>query len=180
MWRGQPVAFAIVGHVSDPSERTRERIAGILAGLNQAGVSGDIPRLDTGGNPQQTEVALGRFLSGKGGKKVLLATLDDATALSSKAALEAAGRLNDAAIVSLGCDRSVHGSATDKKEIDPGNRGSVLIGSVAFYLDRYGYEVLPMAVKRLRGDPLPPRTATVHRLITSSNVFIEYPPSDMN
>jgi len=180
VWRGQPTAYAIVGPVSDPAERIKQRIDGILAGLTQAGVSGSIPRLDNGGNPQQTEAALGRFLPGQSGKKILLATLDDATALSSKAALEVAGRLNESAIVSLGCDRSVHGSANEKKEIDPANRGSIVIGSVAFYLDRYGYDVLPLVMKRLRGETLPPRTATAHRLITSSNVYIEYPPSDMN
>lgn len=180
MWSGLPAAYAIVGPVSDPAERIKERIAGILGGLNQAGVATSVARLDTGGNPQQTEAVLGRFLSGQSGRKILLATLDDSTALSTKAALEAAGRLNDTAIVSLGCDRSVHGGMNDKKEIDPANRASVLIGSVGFYLDRYGYDVLPMAMKLLRGEALPPRTATTHRLITSANIFMEYPPADMN
>ena len=180
VWRGQPAAYAIVGNVSDTADRIKERVAGIVAGLGLAGMSASVARLDTGGNPQQTEAVLGKFLSAQGGKKILLATLDDLTALSAKAVLEAAGRLNDAAIVSMGCDRSVHGSMTEKKEIDPSNRGSILIGSVGFYLDRYGYDVLPMAMKLLGGGTLPPRTATAHRLITSANVFIEYPPTDMN
>jgi hypothetical protein len=32
----------------------------------------------------------------------------------------------------------------------------------------------------LRGESIPPRTVTPHRLITATNVFIEYPPYDMN
>jgi hypothetical protein len=68
----------------------------------------------------------------------------------------------------------------DKKEIDPSNRGSVLIGSVGFYLDRYGHDVLPMAMTLLDGGTLPAHTATAHRLITSANIFAEYPPTDMN
>jgi hypothetical protein len=32
----------------------------------------------------------------------------------------------------------------------------------------------------LRGEPVPPRTVTRHLLITASNVFVEYPPYDMN
>ena len=51
---------------------------------------------------------------------------------------------------------------------------------MAFLLDRYGYEVLPLAVRMLRGEAVPPRTATRHVLITAGNVFREYPPYDMN
>jgi hypothetical protein len=32
----------------------------------------------------------------------------------------------------------------------------------------------------LRGEPVAPRTATRHRLVTAANVFLEYPPYDMN
>jgi hypothetical protein len=99
--------------------------------------------------------------------------------LSAKAALESVGRTADAAIVGVGCDRSVHGGASEKKEIDPNNRGSILIGSVAFYLDRYGYEVLPLALRMLGGEQVPPQTQVRHVLITSANVWREYPPYDM-
>jgi ribose transport system substrate-binding protein len=111
---------------------------------------------------------------------VLVAATDDTTALAAKSALEGAGRASDAAIASHGVDRSIHGGINDKKEIDPNNRGSIVIGSVAFYLDRYGYDVLPLALRILRGEPVPPRTATRHLLVTASNVFVEYPPYDMN
>src|SRR5207253_634498 len=89
------------------------------------------------------------------------------------------GRLADAAIVSHGVDRSIHGGMNDRKELDPSNRGSVVIGSVAFYLDRLGYDVLPLALRVLHGEPVPPRTLTKHKLITTANVFVEYPPYDM-
>ena len=77
-------------------------------------------------------------------------------------------------------DRTIHGGMNDRKEIDPSNRGSILIGSVAFYLDRYGYEVLPIAMRMLRGESVPARVTTRHILVTATNVFLEYPPYDMN
>ncbi len=83
------------------------------------------------------------------------------------------------AIVSFGCDRSIHGGASDRKEIDPSNRGSIVLGSVAFYLDRYGYDVLPLALRMLRGEAVAARTTTTHKLITAANVFREYPPYDL-
>ena len=63
-------------------------------------------------------------------------------------------------IVSHGVDRTIHGGMNDRKEIDPNNRGSIVIGSVAFYLDRYGYEVLPIAMRMLRGEAVRPRATT--------------------
>ena len=77
-------------------------------------------------------------------------------------------------------DRALHGGAGDKREIDPSNRSSSIIGSVAYFMDRYGYEVLPLALKMLRGEKLPARTTTKHVLVTAQNVFTIYPPTDMN
>jgi hypothetical protein len=39
--------------------------------------------------------------------------------------------------------------------------------------------VLPLALRVLRGERVPSRTTTAHKLITAANVFREYPPYDM-
>ncbi len=135
--------------------------------------------LDTQGNTARVGELLGRVLTAHAGSKALIAAMDDTTALAAKAALEGTGRLADGAIVGHGVDRSIHGGMSDRKELDPNNRGSIVLGSVAFYLDRYGYDVLPLAVRMLRGETVPMRTVTRHKLITAANVFIEYPPYDM-
>jgi ribose transport system substrate-binding protein len=139
-----------------------------------------VTQLDTKGNPAQVGSLLGKFFAGYPKGKLVLAATDDTTALAAKAAVEGAGRVQDSVIVSHGLDRSIHGGMNDRKEIDPANRASIVIGSVAFYLDRYGYDVLPLALKMLSGEAVPPRVATRHTLIGASNVFIEYPPYDMN
>ena len=114
------------------------------------------------------------------GKKILVAALDDRTALGAKEVIEATGRTDDCVIISQGLDRSVHGGMHDKKEISFDNRGSIVLGSVAFYLDRYGYDVLPLALRILRREAVPAQTKTKHMLVTPMNVFREYPPLDMN
>jgi hypothetical protein len=111
---------------------------------------------------------------------MLIATLDDLSALYAKNAIEMNRRQSDCIIVSQGLDRNIHGGASEKKEIDPNNRGSVVLGSVGYYMDRYGSDVLPLALRMLRGEALPPRTFTRHTLVTAANVFREYPPLDMN
>jgi ABC-type sugar transport system substrate-binding protein len=179
-WSGQSVVAAIVGDVGDITPAMRDRIQGIVEGLQRELPDVTPTRLDTSGNPVRVEGQLGKFLRTQTGKKVLVAALDDATALAAKTAIEIAGRLGDCIIVSHGVDRSVHGGASDKKELDPNNRGSILLGSVAFFLDRYGYEVLPIALRMLAGEQVPLRIATKHILITGKNVFQVYPPFDMN
>jgi len=179
-WRDRPVLAVIIGNVGARDDRAPERIQGVVDGLTRHRPAIRIVTLDTRGHPARVGELLDRLVAGQPGRKLLIAALDDASALAAKSALEAAGRLADGAIVSHGADRSIHGGMSERKEIDPSNRGSIVIGSVAFYLDRYGYDVLPLAVRMLRGEPIPPRTVTRHRLITAANVFVEYPPSDMN
>jgi len=179
-WAGQPAVAVVIGRVSAAAERVPERVQGVAETLRQRLPAARLTTLDTKGNPAQVATLLGSFLAAQPSRKVLIAATDDATALAAKSAVEAAGRLRDTVIVSHGVDRSIHGGMNDRKEIDPSNRSSIVIGSVAFYLDRLGYEVLPLALRMLRGEPVPAFTATPHKLVTAANVFAEYPPYDMN
>ena len=175
-WAGQPTFAVVIGRVSTNTERAQGAAEALHKRLPKIRVS----MLETQGNPAQVAPLLGPLLAGQPTSKVLIAATDDATALAAKAAVEAAGRARDAAIVGHGVDRSIHGGANDRKELDPTNRASIVLGSVAFYLDRMGYQVLPLALRILRGEAVPARTATPHKLITPANVFAEYPPYDMN
>jgi hypothetical protein len=47
-------------------------------------------------------------------------------------------------------------------------------------VDRYGDDVLPLALRMLAGKPVPKHTFTHHILVTAGNVFREYPPFDIN
>jgi len=179
-WSGQPTVAVVIGRVSAAAERVPERVRGVTDALRERLPAARLTTLDTQGNPAQVAPLLGAFLSANPSRKVLIAATDDATALAAKAAVETTGRARDAAIVGQGVDRTIHGGINDRKEIDPTNRNSIVIGSVAFYLDRLGYEVLPLALRMLRGEAVPPRTLMPHKLITAANVFIEYPPYDMN
>lgn len=178
-WPGQAMIAIILGNLTDQANGLPERAEGVRESVGRRVQASRILALDTRGNTGQVSGLLGKALAAHPNAKLLIAAMDDATALSAKAALEANGRTADAAIVSHGCDRSVHGGVSDRKEIDPNNRGSILIGSVAFSLDRYGYDILPLALRMLRGQALPARTSTRHLLITAANVWREYPPYDM-
>jgi ribose transport system substrate-binding protein len=179
-WRGRLLAAAILGATKDPSTAIQERIAGITEGLRQQLPNVVPAQLDSGGNFAEAQAQLRRFFAKETGTMVLVATLDDTTALAAKLAAETAGRVPDSVIVSQGCDSSIHGGANANKPIDPNNRNSIVLGSVAYFLDRYGSEILPLALKMLRGEPVPPRSFTTHILVTAKNVFKIYPPIDIN
>jgi ribose transport system substrate-binding protein len=179
-WSGDRVLGLIIGDVAGPNPAIGERIQGITTGVHEALPTLQLASLDTGGQSMRADALLTRFLQQQRGQKILIATLDDLAAVYAKNAIEMNRRQSDCIIVSQGLDANIHGGASEKKEIDPNNRGSVVLGSVAYYMDRYGYDVLPLALRLLSGDSLPPRTTTQHLLVTAGNVFSEYPPFDMN
>jgi ribose transport system substrate-binding protein len=179
-WSDQTVVAVIAGDLGESAQYLADRVRGIIEGLHQDWPQIVLTRLDTSGNPVRLEGLLGKFLLAQPRHKVLIATLDDATAIAARSAVEFAGRISDCVVVGQGLDRSIHGGANDKKEIDPNNRGSIVLGSVAYFIDRYGYEVLPLALKMLQGTPVPARSTTRHILVSARNIFTEYPPNDMN
>jgi ABC-type sugar transport system substrate-binding protein len=179
-WPGEPVLGVLIGDFADSGSAISERVQGITEGVHESLPSLKFAPLDTGGRPVRADALLAKFLQTERGQRVLIATLDDLSAVYAKNAIEMNRRQSDCVIVSQGLDRNIHGSVSEKKEIDPNNRGSIVLGSVAYYVDRYGYDVLPLALRLLAGEALPPRTVTQHMLVTAANVFREYPPFDMN
>src|ERR1700686_5213131 len=157
-----------------------DRVQGITEGVQESLPALKFAALDTGGQSVRADALLAKFLQTQRGQRLLIATLNDLAAVYAKNAIEMNRRQSDCVIVSQGLDRNIHGGASERKEIDPKNLGSVVLGSVAYYLDRYGYDVLPLALRLLAGEKLPPRTMTQHMLVTAANVFREYPPFDMN
>ena len=179
-WREETSVAAVAGDLGDLGPAVSARARGIAEGLAQELPGLKPATLDTSGSPLRIEAMLKKLFASLSREKLLLATLDDATALAARAALELMARNNDCVICSQGLDRSIHGGANDKKEIDPANRASPVIGSVAYFVDRYGYDVLPLALKMLAGETLPARTLTKHVLVSAQNIFAIYPPYDMN
>lgn len=178
-WPGESVFGVLIGDVADPAPAVIDRMQGISDGVHESLPALAFASLDTAGQSVRADALLSKFLRTQTGR-LLVATLDDLSAIYAKRAIEMNRRQSDCIIVSQGLDRSIHGGASEKKEIDPNNRGSEVLGSVAYYMDRYGYEVLPMALRLLSGESLPPRTMTHHVLVSAANVFREYPPFDMN
>jgi ABC-type sugar transport system substrate-binding protein len=179
-WSGEQVLGVLVGDLAAPGAAVKDRLRGITEGVHESLPTLQLAALDTGGQSLRADALLTKFLLTQPGQRLLIATLDDLAAVYATRAIEMNRRQGDCVIVSQGLDPNIHGGVSEKKELDPNNRSSVVLGSVAYYMDRYGYDVLPLALRLLAGDTLPPRTVTHHILVTAANVFREYPPIDMN
>jgi ribose transport system substrate-binding protein len=179
-WPGEQVLGVVVGDLAEPGSNVRDRVQGITEGIHEKLPNLKLASLDTGGQPVRADALVTKFLQTEPNQHLLIATLDDLAAVYAKNAIEMNRRQSDCTIVSQGLDPNIHGGASEKKEIDPNNRGSVVLGSVAYYMDRYGYDVLPLALRLLAGEEVPSHTTTQHKLVTAANVFHEYPPIDMN
>jgi ABC-type sugar transport system substrate-binding protein len=179
-WPDSEVLGVLIGDLADSGLAVADRVRGITDGVHESLPALQFASLDTGGQSVRADALLTKFLRTERGRHLLIATLDDLAAVYAKNAIEMNRRQSDCVIVSQGLDSNIHGNIGEKKEIDPNNRSSVVLGSVAYYLDRYGYDVLPLAIRLLNGEALPARTATRHKLITATNVFSEYPPYDIN
>lgn len=179
-WPNEQVMGVLIGDLADTGPAISDRVRGITEGVQELLPGLKLAALDTGGQSVRADALSSKFLQAQRGQRLLIATLDDLAAVYAKNAIEMNRRQSDCVIVSQGLDRNIHGGVSEKKEIDPNNRGSVVLGSVAYYMDRYGYDVLPLALRLLAGEQLPPRTLTKHALVTAANVFREYPPFDMN
>jgi ribose transport system substrate-binding protein len=179
-WAGEQVLGIVLGDVASSDPAIAERVQGITEGVHELLPTLELASLDTGGQSIRADALITKFLLTQRGRRLLIATLDDLAAVYAKNAIELNRRQSDCIIVSQGLDHNIHGGVSEKKEIDPNNRGSVVLGSVAYYMDRYGYDVLPLALRVLAGESLPAHTFTSHKLVTATDVFEEYPPFDIN
>ena len=52
---------------------------------------------------------------------------------------------------------------------------SRVIGSTAYMPEKYGEKLIELALKILRGEPVPPAVYTDHTFITAENIDLFYP-----
>jgi len=107
-----------------------------------------------------------RPLSAK--KRVLIAAINDPAALGAVQALKEAGRTCATAVI-VGQD------ATHEARVEMSRADSCLIGSVGFFPEKYGAQIIPLVLKILGGEAVPPTAHIEHALINRHNAARFYP-----
>jgi ribose transport system substrate-binding protein len=148
----------------------RMRLTGMLVGMREACSQLETTKvsyLDGDGKLGESFEAMRRYLRTCRAKRLLIGAINDPSALGALRAMQEAGRQETCAI--MGHNASPEGRAELR---EPGTR---LIGSVAYFPEKYGAEIVAVALDILNRRTVPPAVFVRHQLVTPENVDHIYP-----
>lgn len=148
----------------------RMRLTGMLVGMKEALPDIDekpLVRLDGNGQLGPSLEAVRKYLRTTRASQCLVCAINDASALGALRAFQETGRAAHCAIVGHNASPEAR---TELRE--PGTR---LIGSVGYFPERYGRDLVRVALDLLNRRPVPPAVFVKHQLITPENVDHHYP-----
>src|ERR1017187_4116028 len=168
-WGGQ-VDEVILLELAKAGPLPRSRLTGVLAGLREL-----LPKIpdqkvrfiNGNGRFENSLEAMRRHLIHSKSNHVLLGALNDPSCLGALQAFEEAGRAQNCLAVAQ--------NATIEARREMRRVGTRLVGSVAYFPERYGDAVITLALDKLEGKEIPSATFTRHQLITPENVESIYP-----
>jgi len=146
------------------------RIRGMLAGIDEAlPAAVECRRIHIDGDGQfgTTLERVRKYLRTANAGFKLVGAANDPTALGALRAFQEAGRAPECAIVGQ--------NAEPEARVELRRPHSPLIASVAFFPEKYGTQLLRLAVDMIERKPTPPAVLIKHQLITPDNVDHFYP-----
>ncbi len=137
----------------------RDGLAAVLGPLSDDRVV----MLPAGTLMEQAETAMAGYLATvPAGTRIALLAVNDDAALGALAACEKAGRLADAVAVGQNADRL--GRAALQRPDLP------FAGSTSYAPEKYGGQLIDLALRLLRGEPVPPAVYIEHAFVTADGV----------
>jgi ribose transport system substrate-binding protein len=146
------------------------RVTGMVDGLRAELPTIDatpVAHLDCKGRFDDVLGVVRRFLRRSQLKRTLVGAVNDTSALAVLRAFEEAGGAHFCAVMGQ--------NATPDARNELRRTGTHLIGSVAYFPESYGDELIPLALGILEKKPAPPAVFVKHQLITPKNVDLVYP-----
>jgi ribose transport system substrate-binding protein len=146
------------------------RITGLVDGLRNelpSIVNVPVAHLTGRGDLEQVLEVVRQYLRRAPARRTLIGTVNDVCALAALRAFEEAGASDRCAVVGQNAVRE-----TRNELRRPGTR---LVGTVAYFPERYGDEIIPLALGILNKKPVPNTVFVKHQLITPRNVDLLYP-----
>ena len=168
-WQGLADEILLI-EIARAGSVPQARIRGMLAGVNEILRLTDACRVihvDGDGQFKTTLECVRRHLRASRANHILVGAATDPSALGALRAFQEAGRAADCAIVGQNAEPE---GRTELRE--PRTR---LIGSVAYFPERYGASVIRLALDILERKPTPPAVFIKHQLVTPENVDHFYP-----
>lgn len=148
----------------------RLRVTGMLEGLRETlppAEKAAVFQVDGRGSFDRTLEVVRRRLRLLPPYRMAVLAANDPSALGAIRAIQEAGRAELCAVMSQ--------NATLEARSELHRRRTPLVGSVAYFPEHYGEQIVRLARLILSGKPVPPATYTRHVLITAENVDRYYP-----
>lgn len=143
----------------------RARVRGILAGLKETQRDVDnllVTWIDGDGQFKTSLERVRKHLRTATAKRFLVGAANDPSALGAVRAFEELGRRADCAVVGQNAEPEARNEMREPR--------SPLIGSVAYFPEKYGEGLIRLALDILARKPVPPAVFIKHQLITPENV----------
>jgi ribose transport system substrate-binding protein len=148
----------------------RMRLSGLLVGINlvlPSAATCSVAYLDGDGELGKSFEAVRRHLRSSNAKRVLVGAINDPSALGALRAFQEAGRAENCAV--MGQNASPEGRAELRL------RKTRFLGSVAYFPERYGADLIRVSIDILSHRAVPPAVFVEHKLITPDSVDHYYP-----
>jgi len=168
-WNGQ-VDEVILLELSMAGPLPRSRLTGMITGIKDVlpGLHEScVTCLDGNGRFGHSLDVLRKHLRFSRAERILVGAINDPSALGALRAFEEAGRGSTCAV--MGQNASTEARAELRR------RGTRLMGSVAYFPERYGYGIIPLALDILKKKTVPHAVFIKHQLVTPENVDRVYP-----
>jgi ribose transport system substrate-binding protein len=154
-----------------PKTRLTGMVQGIREVLGPASEKIPVVYLDGDGNFDASWQVVRKHLRAVRNARTLVGAMNDNSALGSLRAFEEAGRSEQCAVLGQ------NGSPEARQELRKDN--SRLVGSVAYFPEKYGEGLVRLALDLLNRRFVAPAVLTRHQLLTTQNVDQVYPNDPM-
>ena len=169
-WQGK-VGEVLLLELGRAGALVHGRVSGLLAGLGEVlrGTMKDCPvvSLDGDGQFHTALTKVRRHLRSSRARNVLVGAANDPSALGAARAFQEAGRAADCAVVGQNAEPDARAELRNPR--------SPLVGSVAYFPERYGDGLMELALDILARRPTAPAHFIRHQLVTADTVDHVYP-----
>jgi ribose transport system substrate-binding protein len=148
----------------------RMRLTGMLVGMKEALPSLEscpVSYIDGDGQFAPSLEMVRKHLRSRRSSRVLVGAINDASALGGMRAFQEAGSADHCAVMGQ--------NASPEARIELREPATRMIGSVAYFPEKYGRELVRVAIDLLNRRAVPPAVFTKHHLITPDTVDHYYP-----
>ena len=172
-WRAEVDEIVLIS-LDRAGSLPKMRLTGMLVGMKEVCPPLEHCRvvcIDGDGKLGPTFEAMRRHLRSSRARRFIVGAINDPSALGALRAFQEAGRTDACAL--MGQNASPEGRSELRQ------KGTRLVGSVAYFPEKYGAEVMTVALDILNRRPVPPAVFVKHQLLTPDNVNHVYPNDEL-